>query len=100
MQVPPAELESLLQTHPDIDEAAVVPYPDDQAGELPVAFIVSRSGSILHEAQIKEFVAKRVVHYKQIHHIFFVNSIPKNAAGKILRKDLAKLTLQHIQSKL
>jgi len=99
-QVPPAELESLLQTHPDIDEAAVVPYPDDQAGELPVAFIVSRSGSILHEAQIKEFVAKRVVHYKQIHHIFFVNSIPKNAAGKILRKDLAKLTLQHIQSKL
>jgi acyl-CoA synthetase (AMP-forming)/AMP-acid ligase II len=35
-------------------------YPDDQAGELPVAFIVSRSGSILHEAQIKEFVAKRV----------------------------------------
>ncbi|KAG2561401.1 hypothetical protein PVAP13_8KG156500 [Panicum virgatum] len=99
-QVPPAELESLLQTHPDIDEAAVVSYPDDQAGELPVAFIVSSSGSILHEAQIKEFVAKRVVHYKQIHHIFFVNSIPKNAAGKILRKDLAKLTLQHIQSKL
>ncbi|RLM58076.1 4-coumarate--CoA ligase-like 7 [Panicum miliaceum] len=99
-QVPPAELESLLQTHPDIDEAAVVPYPDDQAGELPVAFIVSRSGSNLHEAQIKEFVAKQVVHYKQIHHVFFVNSIPKNAAGKILRMDLAKLTLQHIRSKL
>ncbi|XP_066396659.1 4-coumarate--CoA ligase-like 9 [Miscanthus floridulus] len=36
-QVPPAELESLLQTHPDIVEAAVVPYPDDEAGELPVA---------------------------------------------------------------
>ncbi|PAN42237.1 hypothetical protein PAHAL_8G134700 [Panicum hallii] len=99
-QVPPAELESLLQTHPDIDEAAVVPYPDDQAGELPVAFIVSCSGSNLHEAQIKEFVAKQVVHYKQIHHVFFVNSIPKNAAGKILRMDLAKLTLQHIRSKL
>ncbi|CAM0145423.1 unnamed protein product [Urochloa decumbens] len=99
-QIPPAELESLLQTHPDIDEAAVVPYPDDQAGELPAAFIVRRSGSNLHEAQIKEFVAKQVVHYKQIHHVFFVNSIPKNAAGKILRKDLTKLALQHARSKL
>ncbi|KAL6854281.1 hypothetical protein ACP4OV_019184 [Aristida adscensionis] len=58
-QVPPAELEHLLQTHPDIVEAAVVPYPDDQAGELPVAFIVQRSGSSLHEEQIKEFVAKQ-----------------------------------------
>ncbi|KAF8701542.1 hypothetical protein HU200_033568 [Digitaria exilis] len=99
-QVPPAELESMLQTHPDIDEAAVVPYPDDQAGELPVAFIVRRSGSNLHEAQIKEFVAKQVVHYKRIHHVFLVNAIPKNAAGKILRKDLAKLALGHISSKL
>ncbi|CAO2144034.1 unnamed protein product [Urochloa humidicola] len=99
-QVPPAELESLLQTHPDIDEAAVVPYPDDQAGELPAAFIVRRSGCNLHESQIKEFVAKQVVHYKQIHHVFFVNSIPKNSAGKILRKDLAKLALQHVRSKL
>ncbi|CAO2152057.1 unnamed protein product, partial [Urochloa humidicola] len=98
--VPPVELESLLQTHPHIDEAAVVPYPDDQAGELPVAFIVRRSGCNLHESQIKEFVAKQVVHYKQIHHVFFVNSIPKNAAGKILRKDLAKLALQHVRSKL
>ncbi|RCV17992.1 hypothetical protein SETIT_3G265000v2 [Setaria italica] len=99
-QVPPAELESLLQTHPNIDEAAVVPYPDDEAGELPVAFIVRSSGSNLYEAQIKEFVAKQVVHYKQIHHVFFVNTIPKNAAGKILRKDLAKLALQHIRSRL
>ncbi|KAJ1287396.1 hypothetical protein BS78_02G007000 [Paspalum vaginatum] len=99
-QVPPAELENLLQSHPDIDEAAVVPYPDDQAGELPVAFIIRRSGSNLHEAHIKEFVAKQVVHYKRIHHVFFVDSIPKNAAGKILRKDLANVALQHISSKL
>ncbi|KAL6854280.1 hypothetical protein ACP4OV_019183 [Aristida adscensionis] len=99
-QVPPAELEQLLQTHPDIVEAAVVPYPDDQAGELPVAFIVRRSGSNLDEALIKEFVAKQVVHYKRIHHVFLVDSIPKNAAGKILRKDLAKFVLQQIRSKL
>lgn len=99
-QVAPAELEHLLQTHPDIVEAAVVPYPDDQAGELPVAFVVRCSGSNLHEALIKEFVAKQVVHYKRIHHVFLVDSIPKNAAGKILRKDLVKLALHQNSSKL
>ncbi|KAK3119978.1 hypothetical protein QOZ80_9AG0678930 [Eleusine coracana subsp. coracana] len=99
-QVPPAELENLLQTHPDIEEAAVVPYPDDRAGELPVAFIVRRCGSNLDATQIKEFVAKQVVHYKRIHHVFLVNSISKNAAGKILRKDLVKLAVQQINSKL
>ncbi|KAL6616350.1 hypothetical protein ACP70R_038620 [Stipagrostis hirtigluma subsp. patula] len=99
-QVPPAELEHLLQTHPDIVEAAVVPLPDAQAGELPVAFIVGRPRSILHKAQIKEFVAKQVVHYKQIHHVFLVDSIPKNATGKILRKDLVKLASYQISSKL
>ncbi|KAM0824325.1 hypothetical protein ACQ4PT_070269 [Festuca glaucescens] len=99
-QVAPAELEDLLQTHPGIDEAAVVGYPDEQAGELPVAFVVGRSGSNLHEAQIKDFVAKQVVHYKRIHHVFLVDFIPKNASGKILRKDLAKLVLHQIGAKL
>ncbi|CAL4993085.1 unnamed protein product [Urochloa decumbens] len=99
-QVAPAELENLLQTHPDIDEAAVVPYPDYDAGEVPVAFVVRRSGSKLHEGLIKEYVAKQVVYYKRIHHVFLVASIPKNAAGKILRKDLVKLALHQISSKL
>jgi len=42
----------------------------------------------------------QVVHYKRIHHVFLVDSIPKNAAGKILRKDLAKIALRRISSKL
>lgn len=99
-QVAPAELEGLLQAHSDIDEAAVVGYSDDQAGELPVAFVLRRFGSDLSEAQIKAFVAEQVVHYKRIHHVFFVDSIPRNAAGKILRKDLVKSMLHPISSKL
>lgn len=99
-QVAPAELEDLLQTHPGIDEAAVVGYPDDQSGELPVAFVVGRSRSNLHEAEIKDFVTKQVVHYKRIHRVFIVDSIPKNASGKVLRKDLAKLALHRISAKL
>uniref|UniRef100_A0A0D9XR83 4-coumarate--CoA ligase n=1 Tax=Leersia perrieri TaxID=77586 RepID=A0A0D9XR83_9ORYZ len=98
-QVAPAELEHLLQTHPDIVEAAVVPFPDDQAGELPLAFVVRRAGGNLNAEQIKEFVAKQVVHYKRIHHVCFVNTIPKNSGGKILRKELVKLAL-HRRSNL
>jgi 4-coumarate--CoA ligase len=87
-QVPPAELEALLITHPEIKDAAVVSMKDDLAGEIPVAFIVRTEGSELTEDEIKQFVAKEVVFYKKIHKVFFTDSIPKNPSGKILRKDL------------
>ncbi|KAF8783826.1 hypothetical protein HU200_000266 [Digitaria exilis] len=87
-QVPPAELEALLITHPEIKDAAVVSLKDDLAGEIPVAFIVRTEGSQVTEDEIKQFVAKEVVFYKKIHKVFFTDSIPKNPSGKILRKDL------------
>ncbi|KAF8691246.1 hypothetical protein HU200_040369 [Digitaria exilis] len=87
-QVPPAELEALLITHPEIKDAAVVSLKDDLAGEIPVAFIVRTEGSEVTEDEIKQFVAKEVVFYKKIHKVFFTDSIPKNPSGKILRKDL------------
>ncbi|XP_074341514.1 4-coumarate--CoA ligase-like 9 isoform X2 [Apium graveolens] len=59
-QVPPAELEDILQSHPDIVEAAVVPYPDEKAGQVPIAFVVRTPGSTIDESLIKEFVAKQV----------------------------------------
>nr|ACA09448.1 4-coumarate:CoA ligase [Bambusa emeiensis] len=91
-QVPPAELEALLITHPEIKDAAVVPMKDELAGEVPVAFIVRIEGSEISENEIKQFVAKEVVFYKRINKVFFTDSIPKSPSGKILRKDLrAKL---------
>uniref|UniRef100_A0A0E0CGK1 4-coumarate--CoA ligase n=1 Tax=Oryza meridionalis TaxID=40149 RepID=A0A0E0CGK1_9ORYZ len=87
-QVPPAELEALLITHPEIKDAAVVSMKDDLAGEVPVAFIVRTQGSEITEDEIKKFVAKEVVFYKRINKVFFTDSIPKNPSGKILRKDL------------
>lgn len=99
-QVPPAELEHLLQKHSDIIEAAVIPYPDDEAGQVPMAFIVRQPNSTLCEAEIMEFVDKQVAPYKKIRRISFVNSIPKNPAGKILRKDLIKLATNKINPKL
>ncbi|XAR71532.1 Trans-feruloyl-CoA synthase [Bertholletia excelsa] len=91
-QVPPAELEALLVSHPSIVDAAVVPQKDDVAGEVPVAFVVRSNGFQLSEDAVKEFIAKQVVFYKKLHKVYFVHAIPKSPSGKILRKDLrAKL---------
>ncbi|KAJ9539566.1 hypothetical protein OSB04_026072 [Centaurea solstitialis] len=92
-QVPPAELEALLVSHPCIADAAVVPQKDDAAGEVPVAFVVLLSGmKELTEEAVKDYIAKQVVFYKKLHKVYFVTSIPKSPSGKILRKDLrAKL---------
>ncbi|VVA91992.1 unnamed protein product [Arabis nemorensis] len=90
-QVPPAELEALLLTHPEISDAAVIPFPDREVGQFPMAYIVRKTGSNLSEKSIMEFVAKQVAPYKRIRKVAFVSSIPKNPSGKILRKDLIKL---------
>ncbi|XP_031257872.1 4-coumarate--CoA ligase 2-like [Pistacia vera] len=91
-QVAPAELEAMLLTHPRISDAAVVPMKDDQAGEVPVAFIVKANDSQITEDEVKQFISKQVVFYKRINRVFFIDAIPKAPSGKILRKDLrAKL---------
>ncbi|CAH0392925.1 unnamed protein product [Bemisia tabaci] len=87
-QVPPAELESLLRSHPDVSEAAVVGAPDERAGERPVAFIVPKPGCKPDHEDVKEFVSKHVAEYKWIKEIKQVEAIPKNLSGKILRRQL------------
>ncbi|KAJ7949871.1 4-coumarate--CoA ligase like [Quillaja saponaria] len=87
-QVPPAELEAILVSHPSIVDAAVVPQKDDVAGDVPVAFVVRSNGFDLSEEDVKEVIAKQVVFYKRLHKVYFVHAIPKSPSGKILRKDL------------
>ncbi|KAL7139779.1 hypothetical protein ABFS83_09G075600 [Erythranthe nasuta] len=91
-QVAPAEIEALLLNHPYISDAAVVSMIDEQAGEVPVAFVVRSNGSTITEDEVKQFISKQVIFYKRINRVFFIDVIPKSPAGKILRKDLrAKL---------
>ncbi|KAM0062438.1 putative AMP-dependent synthetase/ligase, AMP-binding, AMP-binding enzyme domain, ANL [Helianthus debilis subsp. tardiflorus] len=99
-QVPPAELEHILQSHPDIIEAAVIPYPDESAGQVPMGFVVRRKGGTIDETQVKDYVAKQVAPYKKLRRVCFIDSIPKNAPGKILRKELIKMALSGITSRL
>jgi acyl-CoA synthetase (AMP-forming)/AMP-acid ligase II len=84
MQVPPAELEAVLLSHPAVADAAVVPLADAEAGEVPRAFVV-RKGAATPEELIA-YVAGQVAPYKKVRRLEFVDSIPKSASGKILRR--------------
>src|SRR5437870_10058871 len=85
-QVAPAELEAILLTHPAIADAAVIPCRNDEAGEVPKAFVVTK-GEATAET-IMNFVAARVSPHKKIRAVEFIDQIPKSLSGKILRRVL------------
>lgn len=87
-QVAPAELEALLITHPKIADVAVIGVPDDEAGEIPKAFVTTPAGETITLEEIQALVSENLVSYKQIREFAVIEAIPKSASGKILRKDL------------
>jgi len=89
-QVAPAELEALLITHPKIADVAVIGVPDDEAGEIPKAFVTTPPGETITLEEIQALVSEHLVSYKQIKQFEVIEAIPKSASGKILRKDLRK----------
>ncbi|MCK0095256.1 AMP-binding protein [Yoonia sp. F2084L] len=86
-QVAPAELEATLVAMEGITDAAVIGLPDEDAGELPIAFVVAGDPAP-DEAAIKAHLDTQLAHYKQVHEVHFVDEIPKSASGKILRRFL------------
>jgi len=85
-QVPPAELEGLLIEHPEIADAAVIGKPDEESGEIPKAFVVKTAGSDISEDAVMSFVASKVSTFKHVREVEFIDAIPKNPSGKILRR--------------
>jgi acyl-CoA synthetase (AMP-forming)/AMP-acid ligase II len=87
-QVAPAELEAVLLSHPAVADAAVIPSPDEAAGEVPKAFVVLRDAATADE--LMRYVADRVAPYKKVRGLEFIDQIPKSASGKILRRVLVE----------
>ena len=87
-QIAPAELEAVLIAHPRIREAAVIPVPDEEAGEIPKAFVAAEEG--LSVDDVMAFVAERVAPYKKVRAVEIVDEIPKSPSGKLLRRVLVE----------
>jgi len=87
-QVAPAELEAVLHEHPAVQDAAVIPKPHLEGGEIPKAFVVLREGFQASPEELMAFVAEKVAPYKKIREVEYMTEIPKTLSGKILRRDL------------
>ncbi|MDM0111300.1 AMP-binding protein [Variovorax sp. J22R133] len=94
--VAPAELEALLMTHPAVADAAVIGRPDERTGELPVAWVVPRSD--LDAEALKAWFAERVAPCKRLADVVPVDAIPRNPAGKPLRRVLRARDAERMES--
>jgi acyl-CoA synthetase (AMP-forming)/AMP-acid ligase II len=88
LQIAPAELENVLYSHPAVADAAVIPIADDEAGQVPKAFVVLKQEA--DSDSIMKYVAERVAPYKKLRCIEIVEQIPRSPSGKILRRILVQ----------
>ncbi|XP_018364960.1 PREDICTED: 4-coumarate--CoA ligase 1-like [Trachymyrmex cornetzi] len=88
-QVAPSEIETVLLSHQAIKDAAVTSKPDERNGEVPVAFIVKQPDATITAQDVQEFIKQKLSEQKWLHGgVQFVDAIPKNPSGKILRREL------------
>jgi acyl-CoA synthetase (AMP-forming)/AMP-acid ligase II len=87
----PREVEDLLADHPEVEEAAVVGMPDDEFGQRLKAFVVTRAGAELDEETVKAYVKANLARYKVPREVVFLEQLPRNATGKVLKRELRTL---------
>lgn len=87
-QVAPAEVEAALLTHPSIRDVAVIGIPDDEAGEVPMAFVVPEARAEVTLAMIQQYLTGHLSRYKLPQALKLIEAVPKSASGKILRRML------------
>jgi O-succinylbenzoic acid--CoA ligase len=87
----PAEIESILQAHPAVAEAGVCGQPDSQWGQVPVAFVHLRKLSSASVDDLLAFAAQHLARYKLPRRLYLTGPLPRNASGKLLRRNLPKM---------
>ncbi|MDR0990071.1 MAG: AMP-binding protein [Propionibacteriaceae bacterium] len=92
--VAPSEVEQVLQLHPDIAESAVIGLPDEHSGEMVVAVVVPKPGSVIDDDQVRDFCRTRLARYKVPRRVIVVASLPKSMLGKVLRRQVRADLLQ------
>lgn len=90
----PAEVEELLVTHPAIMEASAIGVDDEDFGKRLRAFVVLAAGAEASEAELKEFVKDNLARYKVPREVIFLESLPRNPTGKVLKRELTDWTAQ------
>ncbi len=88
--IAPAEVETVLMSHPAVEEAAVIGEPSEEWGQVVKAFVVIRQGQKVTADDLKAFCTSRLASFKRPELYEFLPELPKNALGKILRKELRK----------
>jgi long-chain acyl-CoA synthetase len=91
----PAEIEACLSQHAAIADSAIIAVPDERLGETPGAVIRIRDGATLSETEVKDYMADKLAAFKQPSHVWFVEEeLPRNATGKVLKRDLVQRFVQ------
>jgi fatty-acyl-CoA synthase len=85
----PSEVEELLHAHPSVADVVVVGVPDDEFGQVLAAFVVRRDGARLTAEQVKDHVRGELARHKVPRHVEFLDEVPRNATGKVLRRSLS-----------
>lgn len=84
----PIEVEQVIYEHPDVNEVAVIGVPDQEWGEAVVAVVVRRPGTTLTDADLAAWTRDRIAHFKAPRQFHFVDELPRNATGKVLKREL------------
>jgi fatty-acyl-CoA synthase len=87
----PDEVEQLLMTHPTVVEAAVIGVEDEEFGKRLAAYVVLRPGASLTEDEVREFIKERLARFKVPRDVVFLEELPRNPTGKVLKRQLREL---------
>lgn len=95
----PREVEEALLTHPEVLEVSVVGQPDEEWGEVVIAFVVRTLGSNLQVAQLDQHCLETIARFKRPKHYIFLDALPKNSYGKVLKRELRQINVKNRISK-